>query len=47
MKALEGERVRMRLSGKTTPGLVLPDTETEAGAETDFLYLLLPVRINR
>ena len=47
LKALEGERVRMRLSGKTTPGLVLPDTETEAGAETDFLYLLLPVRINR
>lgn len=44
LKVIEEERVRIRLTGPSTPGLILPDTEA---ADPNYLYLLLPVRVTR
>jgi DNA polymerase III subunit beta len=59
LKVIEEERVIFRLTGATTPGVVLPEAEEKAAAEAEatgaeakasaskYLYLVLPVRVSK
>lgn len=46
LKVLDDDRVVIRLTGSSTPGVVLPD-HAEDAAGSDYLYLLLPIRVSR
>lgn len=46
LKVIEEERIVFQLTGPSTPGVIVPDQGGEA-AESDYLYLLLPIRISR
>lgn len=43
LKVIDEERIRFKLTGATTPGIIVGDSETEQ----NYLYLVLPVRVSR
>lgn len=46
LRVLDDDRVELRLTGATTPGVVQADVE-EQDEKDSFLYLVLPVRVSR
>jgi len=51
LRVIEEENIIIRLTGPTTPGIILPDHMQEAskkaeGQEEEYTYLILPVRIS-
>ena len=46
LKVVDEERILLQLTGSSTPGVLFPD-QGEDKEETDYLYLLLPIRVNR
>ena len=43
LRVLESETVILRLTGATTPGIIMPD---EPEGEASYLYLILPIRVS-
>ncbi len=43
LKVMEGERIIMRLTGPTTPGIIMPEENAE---DEEYIYLILPIRLS-
>jgi len=46
LKVIEEDRVIFRLTGPTTPGVMVAETD-EAQDKDKYLYLVLPVRVSK
>lgn len=43
LKTMEDESIIMRLTGPTTPGILMPDEDED---DPSYIYLILPIRVN-
>ena len=46
LRVMDDERIELRLTGANTPGIIQADVEDKTDKDR-FLYLILPVRINK